>query len=183
MCSVRSANRFSMCGGSVQIRLVTSCSSISARCMNDAKLAPSPTGSRIVNRTVPAGSDVRNRSIAVCNTAVASTRVAAFVRTTSDGCFASGTRIGKSNRVRSVFNRGSGDVPDSICSRSATMRPSDSRPMSFVGDSATGDSSLRMTSVQSGQTWRSTVCSASDSAPSSSSVARHARIKLIQLCW
>ena len=36
------------------MRLAMSCSSKSARCMNEAKLSPSPTGSRIVNRILPA---------------------------------------------------------------------------------------------------------------------------------
>ena len=38
MCSVKSASRFSICEGSVQIRLVTICSSMSVKCMNEAYL-------------------------------------------------------------------------------------------------------------------------------------------------
>ena len=63
MWSVRSVSRCSMCVGSVQICDVTSFSSWSARCMNAAKFSPRPTGSMIVNRTLPGGRPVRKRSI------------------------------------------------------------------------------------------------------------------------
>ena len=42
MCCVRSASRCSMCSESVQMRLATSCSSKSARCMKAEKFSPRP---------------------------------------------------------------------------------------------------------------------------------------------
>ena len=48
--------------------------------MNAAKFSPRPTGSRIVNRTFPGGSPVKNRNITACIefTAAARPRSAAF---------------------------------------------------------------------------------------------------------
>ena len=66
MCFVRSASRCSMWPVSVQMRLATSCSSKSARCMKAEKLSPSPTGSMIVKRTLPGGMAVNSRSMALC---------------------------------------------------------------------------------------------------------------------
>ena len=65
--SVRSASRCSMSRASVQICAVTSFSSKSARCMNAPKLSPRLTGSTMVNRTLPGGRPVRNRSIIDCS--------------------------------------------------------------------------------------------------------------------
>ena len=52
-----------MCPDSVQIRLVTSWSSKSTRCMKAEKLSPKPTGSRIVKRTLEGGIEVSIRSM------------------------------------------------------------------------------------------------------------------------
>ena len=74
MCAVSRVSCSSICRASVQMRLAISCSSKSARCMNDAKFSPSPTGSRIVNRTLPGGIAVSIRSITSCSTSIASRR-------------------------------------------------------------------------------------------------------------
>src|SRR5260370_408755 len=63
MWSVRSLSRWSIWSESVQIRWLTISSSKSARCMNEAKLRPSPTGSMIVNRTLLGGIAVMLRML------------------------------------------------------------------------------------------------------------------------
>ena len=84
MCSVRSARRCSMCLGSVQIRSVTRSSISSARCMNPAKLCPSPTGSTNVKRAFPAGIDTRILLTAFCRIRRPSARRSVGASMTSD---------------------------------------------------------------------------------------------------
>ena len=85
MCSVKSVSRLLMCAVSVQIRLDTSRSSKSAKCMKAEKFCPSPVGSMIVKRTLPAGSEVSSRSMTSCSDRIATSRPSASAKYSSDG--------------------------------------------------------------------------------------------------
>ena len=68
--------------------------------MNAAKFSPRPTGSKIVNRTLPGGTEVRNRSISAWSSLTASALPVSAVLIRTDDWIGNGIKAGSSKLRR-----------------------------------------------------------------------------------
>ena len=105
------------------MRLETSCSSKSARCMKAEKFSPRPTGSKIVKRILPGGIEVSSRSIEACSDSIALARPASPAFSNSSEWSGSGKSSGRVNSVAGGFRRGSSGMPPRILANCTLICP------------------------------------------------------------
>ena len=177
MCAVRSASRCSMWAVSVQMRLVTSRSSWSARSMKAAKFWPRPTGSRMVKRTLPGGTHVRSRYSTACSASTALARPASCAKNSIDARSGKGHAAGsvKSSTASIRGGEAASPLPSSsgtrsgICSFPTLISPN----CSAGGAAAAGGRSAQHGSDQAGKSRTHSVRTASTPERSSATARRH----------